>query len=163
MIRHWKLCACKVAGCHEKLFLIYFHLCFYLKQIFYLGPTGSGSIEIPVLCMLISGDANMLEVRKLSNTFSLNTNTITGFLDSTKIFHPYCFTTGGTGKILCQIQGMQQQHECSSIPIVYVSDRTESCVSLFQHYCTLYPALIVKQFVIILVKFAQNQVKFQTV
>ena len=76
--------------------------CFCRKAVFllmfYLGPTGSGSIEIPVLCMLISGDANMLEVRKLSNTFSLNTNTITGFLDSTNIFHSYCLTTGGQVK-----------------------------------------------------------------
>ncbi len=32
------------------------------KSVFFLSLTGSGSIEIPVLCVLIAGDAAMLEV-----------------------------------------------------------------------------------------------------
>ncbi len=32
------------------------------KSVFLLSLTGSGSIEIPVLCVLIAGDAAMLEV-----------------------------------------------------------------------------------------------------
>ena len=41
------------------VYLLCIYVCFCLSLC---GPTGSGTMKIPVLCMLISGQTNMLEV-----------------------------------------------------------------------------------------------------
>lgn len=68
-------CCCEANGNETPLQLVFTQFCFDLitsenmlhfhcinKSVFLLSSPGSGSIEIPVLCVLIAGDATVLEV-----------------------------------------------------------------------------------------------------